>query len=53
LSGAGARRRRRLAPDSTSDKPNAETAYFRKRFYFSVDGEVVSTPGCPAVMPEG
>jgi hypothetical protein len=40
-------------PDSTADKPNAETGYFRKRFYFSIDGEVSATPGCPPVAPEG
>jgi hypothetical protein len=37
-------------PASTNDKPNAETAYFRKKFYFGTDGSTIaSTPGCPVV----
>jgi hypothetical protein len=38
-------------PASTSDKPDAETGYFRKRFFFGFDGEVSPTPGCPLVPP--
>jgi hypothetical protein len=39
-------------PADTSAKPNLETAYFRKTFYFAADGStVVSTPGCPAPPP--
>lgn len=39
-------------PSSTSDKPNAETAYFRKTFYFGTDGSTIaSAPGCPVVAP--
>jgi hypothetical protein len=35
-------------PASTNDKPNLETAYARKTFYFSTNGTTVgSTPGCP------
>lgn len=40
-------------PASTADKPNAETGYFRKRFFFGVDGEVTAEPGCPLVPPGG
>jgi hypothetical protein len=36
---------------STSDKPDLETGYFRKRFFFGFDGEVSATPGCPLVAP--
>jgi hypothetical protein len=38
-------------PASTSDKPDLETGYFRKRFFFGFDGEVSATPGCPLVAP--
>lgn len=38
-------------PASTSDKPDQETGYFRKRFFFGFDGEVSATPGCPLVPP--
>lgn len=39
-------------PASTADKPNLETAYFRKAFYFGTDGSTIaSTPGCPVVLP--
>jgi hypothetical protein len=38
-------------PVSTADKPNLETGYFRKRFFFGFDGEVSATPGCPLVPP--
>jgi hypothetical protein len=39
-------------PASTNDKPNLETAYFRKKFYFGTDGSTIaSTPGCPVVLP--
>jgi len=35
-------------PASTDDKPNLETAYARREFYFSFDGTgVVNGPGCP------
>jgi hypothetical protein len=37
-----------LVPTSTTDKPNLETAYARRTFYFSVDGtSIESTPACP------
>jgi hypothetical protein len=35
-------------PASTSDKPNLETTYARRTFYFSIDGAVAPTPACPA-----
>jgi hypothetical protein len=39
-------------PASTADKPNLETAYFRKKFYFGTDGTTIaSTPGCPVIAP--
>ncbi|HVZ71438.1 MAG TPA: hypothetical protein VHJ20_03605 [Polyangia bacterium] len=38
-------------PTSTADKPDLETGYFRKRFFFGFDGEVSATPGCPLVAP--
>jgi len=35
-------------PASTTDKPNLETAYARRAFYFSLDGgSIASTPACP------
>ena len=35
-------------PSSTTDKPNLETAYARRTFYFSLDGgSIASTPACP------
>jgi hypothetical protein len=35
-------------PASTADKPDLETAYFRKRFFFDTDGSTVtSQPACP------
>lgn len=35
-------------PASTSDKPNLETAYVRRTFYFSLDGTATSSsPSCP------
>jgi len=35
-------------PDSTADKPNLETTWTRRTFYFSPDGTTItSTPGCP------
>lgn len=37
-------------PVSTSDKPNLETTYARRSFYFSYDGtSIVNTPGCAPV----
>jgi hypothetical protein len=34
---------------STADKPDLETAYARRTFFFSTDGAAISsTPGCPA-----
>jgi hypothetical protein len=39
-------------PASTNDKPNLETAYFRKTFYFGTDGTTLaSKPACPAIAP--
>ena len=36
-------------PASTVDKPNLETAYARRTFYFSLDGTTIgATPACPA-----
>jgi hypothetical protein len=35
-------------PASTADKPDLESAFFRKTFYFGVDGTTIaSKPGCP------
>ena len=34
-------------PASTADKPDLETAYARKAFYFGTDGTLDSEPGCP------
>ncbi len=35
-------------PADTSAKPNIETAYVRRTFYFSLDGgSIASTPACP------
>lgn len=35
-------------PSSTSAKPNLETTYARRTFYFSLDGgSIASTPACP------
>ncbi|MDB4982653.1 MAG: hydrolase [Myxococcales bacterium] len=35
-------------PASTADKPDLETAFFRKAFYFGVDGTTIATgPACP------
>jgi len=35
-------------PPSTSAKPNLETTYARRTFYFSLDGaSIASTPACP------
>ena len=35
-------------PSSTTDKPNLETAYARRTFYFALDGgSIASTPACP------
>jgi hypothetical protein len=35
-------------PANTTDKPNLETAYVRRTFYFSLDGgSISSTPVCP------
>jgi hypothetical protein len=37
-------------PVDTADKPNLETAYVRRVFYFGTDGtSIASTPACPAV----
>jgi hypothetical protein len=39
-------------PADTANKPDLETAYFRKKFYFASDGTtLVTTPGCPVVAP--
>jgi hypothetical protein len=39
-------------PPSTADKPDAESAFFRKAFYFGTDGStVIDTPACPAIGP--
>ncbi len=36
-------------PVDTADKPNLETAYARRTFYFSLDGTTIgATPACPA-----
>ena len=36
-------------PSSTTDKPNLETTYARRTFYFSLDGTTIgATPACPA-----
>jgi hypothetical protein len=36
-------------PASTADKPDLETAYARRTFYFSLDGTTIGgTPACPA-----
>jgi hypothetical protein len=36
-------------PVSTADKPDAETAFFRKTFYFGTDGTTIQDkPACPA-----
>ncbi len=34
-------------PNSTSDKPNLETAWVRRVFYFTADGIPTTDPGCP------
>jgi hypothetical protein len=35
-------------PADTASKPNVETTYARRTFYFSLDGSaIVSTPACP------
>ena len=34
-------------PVSTADKPNLETAYVRRRFFFGFDGSVANQPACP------
>ena len=35
-------------PSSTADKPNLETAYVRREFYFGFNGtDLSTTPGCP------
>jgi hypothetical protein len=35
-------------PDSTADKPDLESAYFRKAFYFGIDGTTISEKAaCP------
>jgi hypothetical protein len=35
-------------PVATADKPNLETAFFRRKFYFGTDGMTISnTPSCP------
>jgi hypothetical protein len=35
-------------PVATTDKPDAETAFFRRKFYFGTDGTTISnTPACP------
>ncbi len=35
-------------PDAVADKPNQETAFARRAFYFTTDGAgITSTPGCP------
>jgi len=40
-------------PADTASKPDLETAYFRKKFYFASDGTtLVTTPGCPVVAPQ-
>jgi len=36
-------------PADTADKPNLETAYARRTFYFSLDGATIgAAPACPA-----
>jgi hypothetical protein len=41
-----------LVPADTADKPNLETAYVRKTFYFSTDGATIATtPACPQPPP--
>jgi len=38
-----------IVPADTADKPNLETAYARRTFYFSLDGTAIgATPACPA-----
>ena len=34
-------------PADTASKPNVETTYARRTFYFSLDGSIASTPACP------
>jgi hypothetical protein len=35
-------------PADTANKPNVETAYARRTFYFSLDGaSITSAPACP------
>jgi hypothetical protein len=37
-----------IVPVSTADKPNVETAYVRRSFYFTTDGTAIAnSPGCP------
>ena len=39
----------KAVPPDTANKPDLETTYARRTFYFSLDGTTISsTPGCPA-----
>jgi hypothetical protein len=39
-------------PNDVAAKPNAESAFFRKAFYFGTDGStVIDKPACPVVGP--
>lgn len=38
-------------PNSTAEKPNQETTYSRRVFYFDFDGHVVAAPACESPVP--